>query len=198
MRIFLAVASGVIGVRLVPLLARDGHDIIGLPRTPAKTGMLRDLGAEPVVCDVHDLEALTAAVVAARPDVVLDELTDLPDDPALIAELGAASSRIRREGTRNLLAAARAAGVRRFLTQSVAWPLPGDGGAAVGEHERIVLEAGGVVLRYGRFYGPGTYHESESPEPPRVHVDEAAARTLPALEAPSGIITIAEHEARPA
>ncbi len=195
-RIFLAGASGVIGVRLIPLLVADGHEVVGMTRTPSKAERLRSLGADPVVCDVYDLDALTRVVVGSRPEVVLDQLTDLPDDPAQIAQFGATNSRIRRDGTRNLLAAAAAAGVRRFVSQSVAWPLGGLGQTAVEEHERLVLDAGGVVLRYGRFYGPGTYHEDGVPEPPRIHVDEAAARTLPALTASTGVQTIAEDEGR--
>jgi D-3-phosphoglycerate dehydrogenase len=96
------------------------------------------------------------------------------------------------EGTRNLLGAARAAGASRFLAQSVAWPLSGEGAAAVAEHERAVLDAGGVVLRYGRFYGPGTYHPDDVAEPPAVHVEEAARRTAEALDAPSGVITVVD------
>src|SRR5205814_1090120 len=107
-------------------------------------------------------------------------------------EFREANARIRREGTRNLLAAARAAGAEHFLAQSVAWPLPGDAGAAVEELERSVLEAGGVVLRYGQFYGLGTYYEQAPPPPPRVRVDEAARRTVEALGATSGVITIVE------
>src|SRR5206468_2323278 len=104
----------------------------------------------------------------------------------------AANNRIRREGTRNLLAAARAAGAPRFLAQSVAWELPGDGGAAIREHERAVLEGGGVVLRYGRFYGPGTYHPDDVAKPPAVHIEEAARRTAKALDAPSGVIIVGD------
>jgi hypothetical protein len=99
---------------------------------------------------------------------------------------------MRREGTRNLLAAAEAAGASCFIAQSVAWQLSGDAGAAVRELERLVLAAAGVVLRYGRLYGPGTYYETEKPEPPRVHVDEAARRTVTALDAASGIVEVAD------
>jgi nucleoside-diphosphate-sugar epimerase len=164
-----------------------------MTRSPHKADKLRALGAEPVVCDVFDAPALEEAVVSFRPDAVLDELTDLPDDERSIPEFREANARIRREGTRNLLAAARAAGAGRFLAQSVAWPLPGDAGAAVEELERSVLAAGGVVLRYGQFYGPGTYYEHDPPPPPRAHVDEAARRTVEALDAPSGIVEIVEE-----
>jgi hypothetical protein len=78
------------------------------------------------------------------------------------------------------------------VAQSVAWTLPGDGAAAVDDLERMVLDRQGVVVRYGQFYGPGTFHEGGPPPPPRIHVDEAARRTLPALEAPSGVLILVE------
>lgn len=183
-----------IGVRLVPLLVVDGHDVAGMTRSAEKAGTLRALGAEPVVCDVFDAEALRDAVVAFRPDAVIHQLTDLPDDSRRMEAHRDANNRIRREGTRNLLAAADAVdSVGRFLAQSVAWELAGDAGAATAELERAVLDWGGVVLRYGKFYGPGTYHEGEPPPPPRVHADEAARRTVSALDAPSGVLTIVEE-----
>jgi hypothetical protein len=84
--------------------------------------------------------------------------------------------------------------VRQFLAQSLAWRLPGDAGAAVEELERSTLEASGVILRYGRLYGPGTWYEQALPPPPRVHVDEAARRTVAALDAPSGVLEIVEDD----
>ena len=194
---FVAGASGVIGVELVPLLVAAGHEVTGMTRSPEKADRIRTLGAEPVVCDVFDVRALRHAVASFGPDAVVHQLTDLPDDPARIAEYGPANARIRREGTRNLLDAARAVGARRFVAQSVAWELPGDAGAATRDMEATVLDAGGVVVRYGQFYGPGTYHESERPPPPRIHVADAARRTLPALTAPSGIIVVAEDAEEP-
>jgi nucleoside-diphosphate-sugar epimerase len=193
MRIFLAGATGVIGQRLVLLLLAGGHRVAGMTRSPEKANQLRALGVEPVVCDVFDAAALEEAVGSFRPDAVLNELTDLPDDESSLPAFRRANARIRREGTRNLLAASRRADVERFLAQSVAWRLPGDGGAAVDELERSVLEAGGVVLRYGRFYGPGTYYELTPPPVPRVHVDEAARRTVEALGASSGVLAIVEE-----
>jgi nucleoside-diphosphate-sugar epimerase len=192
MRIFVAGASGVIGSHLVPLLLAAGHDVAGMTRTEAKAERLRVLGAEPVVCDVFDLGKLCEAVKSFSPDAVVHQLTDLPDDPARVRELADANSRMRREGTHNLLIAARAAQAARFVAQSVAWEIPGDGGAAVAEHERAVLEAGGVVIRYGQLYGPGTYFEGELPSHPRVGVQEAARRTLPAIEQSSGVVVVAE------
>jgi nucleoside-diphosphate-sugar epimerase len=191
MRVFLAGASGVIGTRLVPLLLAGGHQVTGMTRSPAKADGLRDLGADPVVCDVFDAGALTAAVVAAAPDLVMHQLTDLPDVVEDIPSFAARNNRIRTEGTRHLLAAAAAAGAERFLAQSIAWTPP-TGGEAVAEHERLVLDAGGVVLRYGTFYGPGTYGGDRVPPPPRIHVEEAARATVALLQAPSGIVEIVE------
>ena len=192
MRIFLAGASGVLGVRLVRLLVADGHVVAGMTRSPGKVEMLRGLGAAPVVCDVYDEATLRDAVVAFRPELVMHQLTDLPDDEASLANAGDANARMRREGTRNLLAAADAAGALRFLAQSVAWELTGSGGAAKDELERTVLGFGGVVLRYGRFYGSGTYH-AEPPEPPRVQIDDAARQTAVLLDAPPGIVEVVEE-----
>lgn len=193
-RIFLAGATGVLGIRIVPLLVADGHTVAGMTRSPEKAASLRMLAAEPVVCDVFERRALEDAIVAFRPDVVIDELTDLPDDMSLVPRYVAADARMRREGSRNLLASAQTAHASRILAQSVAWQLAGDAGAAVAEHERWVLAAGGVVLRYGRLYGPGTYFEHEAAPSPRIHVDEAARRTVAALDAPSGVLAIVEGE----
>ena len=190
MRIFLAGASGVIGLRLIPLLVESGHEVAGMTRTPAKADTLLGLGAEPVVCDVYDAGRLGEAVVDFGPELVMHQLTDLPDEEASIAGSNA-NARMRREGTRNLLAAARAARAARFLAQSIAWDPPGEGAHAKADLERLTLEAGGVVLRYGRFYGPGTYHD-EPPAPPRIHIDEAARRTVELLDVPSGIHAVVE------
>jgi nucleoside-diphosphate-sugar epimerase len=194
MRVFLAGASGVIGVRLIPLLVRDGHEVAGMTRSPGKAAELRELGAEPVVCDVFDAGALAQAVTAFGTELVMHQLTDLPDQVDRIAEFAARNNRMRTEGTRNLLAAAAQAGASRFLAQSIAWTPP-SGGEAVAEHERLVLAAGGVVLRYGTFYGPGTYSGSgKVPPPPRIHVDEAARRTVALLTAPSGVVVVTEDQ----
>jgi nucleoside-diphosphate-sugar epimerase len=166
-----------------------------MTRSADKASLLQELGAEPVVCDAYEAEALREAVLAFAPDVVLHELTDLPDEERLVTELAGANVRMRREGTANLLAAARATGARRILAQSIAWEVDGERGAAKEELERSVLAAGGVVLRYGRFYGPGTYYEHAPPAPPRVHVDDAARRTVELLDAESGVVIIAEDAA---
>lgn len=192
MRIFIAGASGVIGQRLVPPLIRAGHVVGGMTRSPSKTEALRRLGAEPILCDVYDREALVRAVVAFKPDVVLNELTDLPDDAARIGEHAQQNARIRTEGNQNLIEAARRAGAK-LLAQSLAWTLPdGPEARSVADLERTVLAERGVVLRYGQFYGPGTYHEQGQPPEPRIQIDRAAARTVEALDAPTGVVIIVD------
>ena len=124
---------------------------------------------------------------------MLNELTDLPDDAASIGGYVDRNARIRTEGNRNLIEAARRSGSPKILAQSVAWPLPdGPGADAVAELERSVLAEGGVVLSYGQFYGPGTYHENRVPDEPRVHIDRAAERTVELLDSPSGVVVITD------
>ena len=189
MRVFVAGASGVIGRPLVRLLVAAGHDVAGMTRSSAKASLLRELGAAPVVCDAYDAEGVRKAVEAFAPEVVIDELTDLPEEIERID--AAANARMRVEGHGNLL---HAAGGARMLAQSVAWETEGETRRGVEELERTTLAAGGVVLRYGYFYGPGTYSEArgELPPEPRVHVEEAARRTVEALDAPSGVIVITD------
>src|SRR4030095_15527753 len=124
LRIFLAGASGVIGQRLIPRLVQAGHVVGGLTRSPSKTELLSRLGAEPILCDVFDREALIQAVRDFKPDVVLNELTDLPDDVAQISKHAGLNARIRTEGNQNLIEAARRSGSPKILAQSVAWRLP--------------------------------------------------------------------------
>ena len=193
MRIFLAGASGVLGRRLVPRLVRAGHDVGGLTRSAGPAEGLRHLGAEPIRCDVFDRETLLRVVREFKPDLILNELTDLPDDVTQVAEYRERNARIRTEGNRNLLEAARRSGAPRYLAQSVAWPLPdGPGALAVADLEQSVLAAGGVVLSYGQFYGPGTFYEDAPPAEPRVQIDRAAERTVEALDEPSGVVRIVD------
>jgi uncharacterized protein YbjT (DUF2867 family) len=196
MRIFLAGATGVLGIRIVPLLVAAGHTVAGMTRSPGKASQLRALRAEPVVCDVFDAAALTGAVTAFAPDAVMHQLTDLPDTLSGLPGFAARNDRIRTEGTRHLIAAAKAAGARHFLAQSIAWRPPGRG-ETVDDHERQVLEADGVVVRYGQLYGPGTFYEDQVPPHPRIHVDAAAQATPPLTTAPPGIVTLTEEVARP-
>jgi uncharacterized protein YbjT (DUF2867 family) len=190
-RIFLAGATGVIGSRLLPLLVAAGHDVTGTTRSAERADMIEKAGGTPVVVDVYDVEALTAAVVKSRPELVIHQLTDLPDDAADIPARAAGNSKMRTEGTTNLLAAALAAGGARMLAQSIAWTPPGRGDA-VAWHEAAVLDAGGVVVRYGQFYGPGTYYETEPSAHPRIHVSDAAQRTVPLVDAASGVVVLAD------
>ncbi len=194
MRVFLAGATGVIGIRLVPLLREAGHTVAGLTRSPEKTSLLDDLGATPVVCDVFDRQLLVEAVVRFGPDLVMHQLTDLPDDSSRLEDFRAANARIRREGTANLLEAARTAGATQFLGQSVAWKLGGEGGAAVELMEEMILSAEGTVLRYGQLYGPGTYHPGELPDHPRIHIDEAARQTMGFLDYGPGIVELTDPD----
>ncbi len=217
LRIVLAGAAGAVGRRLTPLLVEAGHHVAGTTRSAAKAEMLRALGAEPVVVDVYDADALAQAVAAARPDVVVHQLTDLPPglDPAAMAAAVARNARIRIEGTRNLVRAARDAGARRLVAQSIAWAYapgpephgeddPLDRGATgpravtVGgilALEAQVLGAGpvaGVVLRYGLLYGPGTgADQPKGPVP--LHVDAAADAARRAVERDvGGVFNIAD------
>ena len=218
MRVFLAGAAGAIGRRLVPLLVGAGHQVTGTTRSAESGRELERAGVTPAVLDVFDAGAVTAAVRAAQPEVVIHQLTDLPrefDQGKLIASY-ARNARIRIEGTRNLIAAAQAAAVRRFIVQSIAFvyapgrqPHPeidplnvADGprvvtarGAAAMEEQ--VLGAGGfdgIVLRYGQLYGPGTWYDAPG-RLPGLHVYAAAQAALLALDrgAP-GIYNIAEDD----
>lgn len=193
MRIYLAGASGVIGSRLVPLLLGAGHTVGAMTRSAEKANRLASTGAQPIVCDVFDRAALISAVRSFSPDLLLHELTDLPDNLEDLPEASLLNARIRVEGTRNLIDALETLDAAKIVAQSIAWPSsPGPGADAVASLEQAVLAANGVVLRYGQFYGSGTYYEAEPPAAPRVHIDAAAARTLEALEAPSGILTVVD------
>lgn len=186
----MAGASGLIGVRLVPLLVDAGHEVAGMTRTPAKTERLAALGAQPVVADALDRKALGSAVRAFSPDLVLHHLTDLPDDPAAFAEQRSANARLLREGTSNLV---DAAGDTRVVAQSIAWQAGGETGRAYEELEATVLDAGGGVLRFGQFYGPGTYYESELPGHPRIHIDAAGRPAFETMDA-EGVVIAADPQ----
>jgi nucleoside-diphosphate-sugar epimerase len=218
MRIFLAGATGAIGRRLVPLLLQAGHKVTGTTRKAENANELQRAGVAPVVLDVFDTGAVTAAMRATKPEVVIHQLTDLPHefDEALIAASYAKNARIRTEGTRNLVAAAQAAAARRFIVQSIAFGYAAGGephpetdplnlsdptravtikGAA--DMERQVLAASGlegVILRYGLLYGPRTWH-AEPTRKPGLHVDAAAHAALLVLtRGAAGIYNIADDD----
>ena len=192
-RVFVAGASGVIGQLLVPRLVEAGYVVGGMTRTAGKADLLRQLGAEAIVCDVFDRERLVQVVRDFAPDVILNELTDLPDDVGSIGAHAELNARIRTEGNQNLIEAGRKSGSPRYLAQTVAWQLPdGPDALAVAELERTTLAEGGVVLSYGQFYGPGTYNEGPVPAEPRVQIDHAAKLTVELLDAPSGVVVITD------
>ena len=219
MNIFLAGASGVIGRRLVPMLRDAGHRVTGTTRSPEKAAALETLGANGVVVDVFDARALLKAMYAAHPDVVIHQLTDLPDtkDPKTYPDAIARNARVRIEGTPNLVKAAHMYGARRLIAQSVAFAYaPGDephaetaplDRAAEGTRRTLVdaitvLESAvahapgidAIVLRYGYFYGPGTWDMTPNAKP-AVHVDAAAhAALLAVTRGAPGIYNFAEED----
>ncbi|HEX2498585.1 MAG TPA: NAD(P)-dependent oxidoreductase [Actinomycetes bacterium] len=182
MKIFVAGASGALGQQLIPMLADRGHRVVGMTRTPAKTALVRELGAEPVLADGLDATAVGAAVRAAEPEIVVHQMTALATvDMRHVDRSFAATNKLRTVGADLLLAAAREVGARRFVAQSYAgWPYARIGGPVKTEEDPLdpnppdgyretldaikYLEAtvtgstapAGVVLRYGGFYGPNT------------------------------------------
>lgn len=205
--IFLAGASGAIGRRLAPMLVRAGHRVVGTTRAADKVSSLGAIGIEPVVVDVYDATGLRNAVVKARPDVVIHQLTDLPagmhtDDMAAALER---NSRLREIGTANLVAAARTAGCTRMIAQSLAFvyapgPLPHLESDPIDPTSRGVLSLeaqvnggpfAGVILRYGRIWGPGTGFSAPNEFCP-VHVDAAAHAAFLAVEKGRGAYNIAD------
>jgi nucleoside-diphosphate-sugar epimerase len=240
MKVFVAGATGVIGRRLVPLLRRGGHEVTGMIRSPEREGALGALGAEPAVADALDAAAVRRALQDCRPDAVIHQLTSLPRriDPRKLKRDFALNDRLRIEGTRNLVAAAHAAGAPRIIAQSIAFAYaPGPPGTihteddplfldapkpfartlqAVAELERAVLGAGGVVLRYGYFYGPGSSiarDGSLGEDVARrrlpivggghgvwsfIHVDDAAQATVQALDkGASGAYNVVDDDPAP-
>ncbi|MFT3916698.1 MAG: NAD(P)-dependent oxidoreductase [Anaeromyxobacteraceae bacterium] len=215
--VFLAGASGAVGRPLSLQLVAAGFRVVGTTRVPAKVAALRALGIEPVVLDVFDAPALSRAVSEARPEVVFHQLTDLPPalDPARMGGALERNARLREEGTRNLVAAAVAAGARRLVAQSLAFvyaagprpwredaPLLPASDPAMGRTvegvlslERQVLGAPlqGIVLRYGRLYGPGTGFDAPHRMP--LHVEAAARAALLAIDRGSpGVYNVAEPD----
>jgi nucleoside-diphosphate-sugar epimerase len=217
MNIFVAGATGVIGRPLVRLLRQAGHDVTGTTRSAGKIAEIEKLGGKGVVADALDAEALRRAVAAAKPDIIIHQLTDLPDvsDPSQMAAAREKNSRVRIEGTRNLMAAAKAAGVRRVIAQSIAFvyapgkkpyregdPLDGSEAqrttiAGVVALEDAVLNTpgiDGIVLRYGRLYGPGTWFDKPGGAGPLTCAAAAHAALLAVTRGASGIYNIAEDD----
>jgi 2-alkyl-3-oxoalkanoate reductase len=241
MNIFLAGATGAVGRSLIPLLTSRGHTVTGTTRSPQKADALRALGAEPVVLDGLDRRGVLAAVADARPDAIVNQMTALSglSDMRKFEREFALTNRLRTEGTEHLLEAARATGVERVIVQSYAgWPYARTGGSvkteedpldpdppkqlratldAIRRQEELVTAAGGVALRYGGFYGPGTgmtpggeqWEALQARKFPLVgdgggvwsfiHIEDAAAAVVAVLEhwTPGEIYNIVDDDPAP-
>src|SRR5262245_22343807 len=225
MKIFVAGGTGAIGRPLIVELLAKGHSLVALTRSPEKAQALVEQGIEPAIADVFDTDAVKAVVSRAQPEVVIEQLTALPKTYTRESMTAAAAlnNRIRLEGGANVLAAAQAAGVRRYLRQSVAfWAIPGPGLAdedtplafsaspaiAAGARELTELEnhlignpnIEGIALRYGFFYGRGTWFNPDGDVAQQVrqrqfpivgngegvwswlHIEDAAIATVAAAE----------------
>jgi len=242
MRIFLAGASGAIGRPLVPMLVKAGHEVVGTTRSEQKAEAIRDAGAEAAIVDATDLSALSRAVHAAKPDVVINQLTNLPDALDFKdRDALTTTNRLRGEVGPALTQAAVDAGARRLISQSVAFfyaptgeglkteddPLMearegspfAEGIESIMRLESSTLETSGtegLVLRYGYFYGPGTYYARDGNTAEEVskrrfpvvgdgggvfsflHLDDAASATLAAIErgAP-GVYNVVDDDPAP-
>jgi 2-alkyl-3-oxoalkanoate reductase len=238
MRVFVAGASGAIGQPLVAELVRRGHEVTGMTRSESGARSLAALGAAVARVSAFDAAAVEDALRDARAEVVIDELTSLPKDPSLMAETDAENHKLRLEGGGNLHRAARACGVRRYIQQASGFFLEaGDGladesvGLAVDaspriaahartftELERRVLNEGqmeGVALRYGFFYGPGTWYDPDGACADQVrrqelpvigdgggvwswiHIDDATVATADVITAPSGVYNVVDDDPLP-
>jgi nucleoside-diphosphate-sugar epimerase len=239
MRIFLAGATGAIGSSLVPQLVEAGYQVTAITRREENLAGLYGFGAEPILCDVFDAGKLGSVVAEAEPDAVISQLTDLPQSlkPRKLGEYYAANNRVRREGTKNLLSAAIGAGARRFVSQGAAYWYAPAGGRVKTEEAPLYLDAPppigpavqtikevedavlfaddieGVILRYGMFYGPGTWYAKNGDVGRQVrkrrypmigkgegtfsfiHVDDAASATVAALEgARPGVYNVVDDD----
>lgn len=180
MRILFAGATGVLGRAAIPHLR--AHHVVGLTRSPEKLKALRQMGAEPALCDVYDYETLLSLAKRVRPQTLVNFVTHLS------AGSFAANNRARREGGNNLRDAATAAGASRLVVESVAFALEGEATDAVEQLERSADAFAGeaLILRFGRLWGPGTFHQTP-PQPPAVHIDKAGADAARLLtQAPPG------------
>ncbi|XGV96579.1 MAG: NAD-dependent epimerase/dehydratase family protein [Leptolyngbya sp. BL-A-14] len=238
MKIFVAGATGAIGRPVIAQLLAHGHHVVALTRSAEKAEALAQQGVEPAIADVFDPDSIKAAILQAQPEVVIEQLTALPKTYTR-ESMGAAAefnTRIRLAGGANVLAAAQAAGVRRYLRQSIAfWAVPGsgladeetplafDGSPAVAADARIVTELErrlleapdleGIILRYGFFYGSGTWFAPDGDVAQQVrqqqfpivgngegvwswlHIEDAAIATVSAAERGNpGIYLIADNQ----
>jgi 2-alkyl-3-oxoalkanoate reductase len=213
MRVFVAGASGALGRPLLRQLVAAGHEVTGMTRNEERAEAMRAAGGSAVVCDVYDAEALRDSVAGARPEVVVHALTDLPQSFNPRDDYLASTNRIRTEGTRNLIAAAQAAGARRLIAESVAFLYAPEGDWVKDEDARINIEApghfgtamraladletqvlwadgiDGTILRYGWFYGPGTHFDRDGSQ-----AAEAQRRRLPIVGKGDGTFSFVHVE----
>jgi nucleoside-diphosphate-sugar epimerase len=234
MKIFIAGATGAVGLPLVRALRTLGHEVTGMTRGGPGVGLLREVGALASTTDAFDRQAVRAAIATAAPDVVIDQLTSLPSDPADIIKSIPTDTRLHSEGGGNLLAAAEELGVARYILQSRGFYLDAPSGqladetaklrddapGPIGESTRVMnayedralgsAALQGVVLRYGFFYGPGTWYRPDgaSAEQARkaemriigegtgvwsfVHIDDAVAATVAAITAEPGTYNVVD------
>jgi 2-alkyl-3-oxoalkanoate reductase len=239
MKIFIAGATGAVGLPLVRVLCALGHQVTGMTRAGAGVDRLRELGAEPCRADAFDARAVRSAIEEASPDVVIDQLTWLPANPADIIKSMPNDTRLHREGGASLLAAAQELGVSRYIMQSRGFYLDapagqladetarlrydapgeiGDSARTIGEYEDKVLVSpslDGVVLRYGFFYGPGTWYRPDGAIADQVrkgevviigegnavwsfvHIDDAIAATVAALKSDPGVYNVVDDDPLP-
>jgi 2-alkyl-3-oxoalkanoate reductase len=240
MRVLLAGATGAIGRPLIRGLKQNGHSVFCLVRSAESTRTVGDLGAEGLMSDALDAASVRAAVAQARPDAIINELTSLPRHytPDEMKSAAERDSRVRREGNINLLAAMRESGVRRYILQSSGfWYAPGPGladessplaldaspGVAASARTYVELESTAsrtseidcVAMRYGFFYGPGTWYTSAADMGEQVrrrqvpiigagqgvwsfvHIDDAASATVAALKCAPGAYNIVDDHPSP-
>ncbi len=209
MRVFVAGATGAIGRALLPQLIGAGHEPIAMTRSSEKADALRARGIEACVCDAYDAPGLARAVAAARPERIVHLLTDLPEEinPRHVERDLQSTGRLRRVGTRNLVAAASAAGVQRMIGESIAFAYASEGDRVkdedaplavatlasvvepLAELERQLLDAGGIVLRYGQLYGAGTSFANDG-----AWARNLRRRRLPIVGAGSGVFSFVHVE----
>lgn len=238
MKVFVAGATGAIGRPLVSTLVAARHEVVGMTSSEHGLTVLRKFGADGVVANAFDSEAVNAAIGRVRPDAVIEELTSLPRDytPEAMRAAAEMDRRVRLEGGQNVFRAARAVGAKRYLVQSTGF-FYGPGSGLASETDSLAVNASpgvsgsvetylqierrvlgsrdleGVALRYGFFYGPGTYQDRETGSVTRqvreqkypvigsgagvysfIHVDDAAAATVAALESDPGVYNIVDDD----
>jgi len=239
MKILVAGATGAVGLPLVRALCTLGHEVTGMTRAGPGVDRLREVGASASTADAFDRQAVRDAIATAAPDVVIDQLTWLPADPADIIKSMPNDTRLHKEGGGNLLAAAEELGVARYIMQSRGFFLDAPAGqladetaqlrddapGPIGESTRVIrayeervlgsTTLQGVVLRYGFFYGPGTWYRPDGAIAEQirngdamiigegtavwsfVHIDDAVAATVAALTAESGTYNVVDDDPLP-